>query len=192
MRLRRYASRTRAISCARSASSTPRRTCRDARSRCCTSSKPSRMAKRDKRSVGLLSLKLDRFRQLREGTDGHAAADEVVRQFAKRITAFVRASDVPARLVGRLVPGRAHGAHHEQRRRGGRGPVAPRARRAIRRGRSCADRPLQHRRRGDATRRGRCGRPARRLARRRRPRAGPRRRSLLRRSEPAAPAHPPA
>jgi hypothetical protein len=57
------------------------------------------MAKRDKRSVGLLSLKLDRFRQLREGADGHAAADEVVRQFAKRITAFVRASDVPARLA---------------------------------------------------------------------------------------------
>jgi diguanylate cyclase (GGDEF)-like protein len=56
------------------------------------------MAKRDGRSVGLLSLKLDRFRQLREGADGHAAADEVVRQFAKRITAFVRASDVPARM----------------------------------------------------------------------------------------------
>ena len=56
------------------------------------------MAKRDGRSVGLLSLKLDRFRRLREGADGHAAADEVVRQFAKRITAFVRASDVPARL----------------------------------------------------------------------------------------------
>lgn len=57
------------------------------------------MAKRDKRSVGLLSLKLDRFRQVREGADGNAAADEVVRQFAKRITAFVRASDVPARLA---------------------------------------------------------------------------------------------
>lgn len=57
------------------------------------------MAKRDKRSVGLLSLKLDRFRQLRDGADGHAAADEVIRQFAKRITAFVRASDVPARLA---------------------------------------------------------------------------------------------
>ena len=57
------------------------------------------MAKRDKRSVGLLSLKLDRFRQVREGADGHAAAEEVVRQFAKRITAFVRASDVPARLA---------------------------------------------------------------------------------------------
>jgi len=57
------------------------------------------MAKRDKRSVGLLSLKLDRFRQLRDAADGQATADEVVRQFAKRITAFVRASDVPARLA---------------------------------------------------------------------------------------------
>lgn len=56
------------------------------------------LAQRDKRSVGLLSLKLDRFRQLRDGADGHATADEVVRQFAKRITAFVRTSDVPARL----------------------------------------------------------------------------------------------
>ena len=57
-----------------------------------------RMAQRDKRSVGLMSLKLDRFRQLRDGKDGHATTDEVIRQFAKRITAFVRASDVPARL----------------------------------------------------------------------------------------------
>jgi diguanylate cyclase (GGDEF)-like protein len=57
-----------------------------------------RMAQRDKRSVGLMSLKLDRFRQLRDGKNGQATADEVVRQFAKRITAFVRASDVPARL----------------------------------------------------------------------------------------------
>ncbi|MEO8632760.1 MAG: diguanylate cyclase [Chloroflexota bacterium] len=56
------------------------------------------LAQRDHRSVGLLSLKLDRFRQLRDGADGHATADEVVRQFAKRISAFVRTSDVPARL----------------------------------------------------------------------------------------------
>jgi diguanylate cyclase (GGDEF)-like protein len=56
------------------------------------------LAQRDKRSVGLLSLKLDRFRQLRDGADGVAAADEVVRQFAKRISAFARTSDVPARL----------------------------------------------------------------------------------------------
>jgi diguanylate cyclase (GGDEF)-like protein len=56
------------------------------------------LARRDKRSVGLLCLKLDRFKQLRDGADGDRTADEVVRQFAKRIMAFVRASDVPARL----------------------------------------------------------------------------------------------
>lgn len=56
------------------------------------------LARRDKRSVGLLSMKLDRYRQLRDAPDGHAAADEVVRQLSKRIMAFVRASDVPARL----------------------------------------------------------------------------------------------
>jgi diguanylate cyclase (GGDEF)-like protein len=56
------------------------------------------LARRDNRSVGLLSMKLDRFRQLRDSVDGQATADEVVRQFSKRITAFVRASDVPARL----------------------------------------------------------------------------------------------
>ena len=57
-----------------------------------------KLATRDKRSVGVLSLKLDRFRQLREAPDGRETADEVVRQFAKRVTAFVRASDVPARM----------------------------------------------------------------------------------------------
>jgi len=56
------------------------------------------LAQRDKRSVGVLSLKLDRFRRLRDGAQGHQPADEVVRQFAKRVTAFIRASDVPARL----------------------------------------------------------------------------------------------
>jgi diguanylate cyclase (GGDEF)-like protein len=56
------------------------------------------LAQRDSRSVGILSLKLDRFRQLRDAVDGRATAEEVVRQFAKRITAFVRTSDVPARL----------------------------------------------------------------------------------------------
>jgi diguanylate cyclase (GGDEF)-like protein len=55
------------------------------------------LAKRDKRSVGLLSLKVDRFRQLRESAEGEVA-EEVIRQFATRITAFVRESDVPARL----------------------------------------------------------------------------------------------
>jgi diguanylate cyclase (GGDEF)-like protein len=55
------------------------------------------LARRDKRSVGVLSLKVDRFRELRETADGQAA-DEVIRQFAARITAFVRGSDVPARV----------------------------------------------------------------------------------------------
>jgi len=55
------------------------------------------LAKRDKRSVGVLSLKVDRFRQLRETADGQAV-DDVIRQFASRITAFIRGSDVPARV----------------------------------------------------------------------------------------------
>jgi len=55
------------------------------------------LARRDKRSVGVLSLKVDRFRQLRESAE-EQVAEEVVRQFAGRITAFVRGSDVPARL----------------------------------------------------------------------------------------------
>jgi len=54
------------------------------------------LAKRDKRSVGVLSLKVDRFRQLRETEDGQVA-DEVIRQFASRITTFVRGSDVSPR-----------------------------------------------------------------------------------------------
>ena len=55
------------------------------------------LARRDKRSVGVLTVKVDRFRQLRETADGEAV-DEVVRQFATRIAAFVRGSDVPARV----------------------------------------------------------------------------------------------
>ena len=55
------------------------------------------LAKRDKRSVGALSLKVDRFRQLGEAGDGQAT-QVVVKQFATRITAFIRGSDVPARL----------------------------------------------------------------------------------------------
>ncbi len=54
------------------------------------------LAKRDKRSVGALSVKLDRFRDLRSGD--RDIADETIRQFARRMAAFVRASDVPARL----------------------------------------------------------------------------------------------
>jgi diguanylate cyclase (GGDEF)-like protein len=55
------------------------------------------LARRDKRSVGVLSLKVDRFRQLGDTADS-PAADEVIRQFAARIIAFVRGSDVPARV----------------------------------------------------------------------------------------------
>jgi diguanylate cyclase (GGDEF)-like protein len=55
------------------------------------------LARRDKRSVGVLSVKVDRFRQLNETADGQAA-DDVIQQFAARITAFVRGSDVPARV----------------------------------------------------------------------------------------------
>ena len=54
------------------------------------------LGRRDKRSVGVLSLKLDGLRQLRE-TEGEAA-DSVIPQFAERVAAFVRRSDVPARL----------------------------------------------------------------------------------------------
>ena len=56
------------------------------------------LARRDKRSVGVLSLKVDRFRPLLETVDGKAA-NEVIQQFAARITGFVRGSDVPARVA---------------------------------------------------------------------------------------------
>lgn len=55
------------------------------------------LAKRDKRSVGVLCLKLDRFRELRDTAD-RETVDETLRQLAKRLSAFVRASDVPARM----------------------------------------------------------------------------------------------
>ena len=57
------------------------------------------LAKRDKRSVGLLSVKLDRYRDPDEPSR-RQVADEVLRQFAKRFSAYVRASDMPARLGG--------------------------------------------------------------------------------------------
>ncbi len=55
------------------------------------------LARRDKRSVGLLALKLDRFRELRANTPPESV-DETLRQLAKRLTAHVRTSDVPARM----------------------------------------------------------------------------------------------
>jgi diguanylate cyclase (GGDEF)-like protein len=55
------------------------------------------LAKRDKRSVGVLALKLDRFRELR-ATEEATAVDETLRQVATRLTAFVRTSDVSSRM----------------------------------------------------------------------------------------------
>ena len=57
------------------------------------------LAQRDRRSVGLLSVKLDRY-QDPDDPSRRQVADEVLRQFAKRFSAFVRASDMPARLGG--------------------------------------------------------------------------------------------
>src|SRR5712692_5938743 len=50
------------------------------------------LAKRDKRSVGLLSVKLDRYQDPGDPSR-RQVADEVLRQFAKRFAAFVRGSD---------------------------------------------------------------------------------------------------
>lgn len=55
------------------------------------------LARRDKRSVGVLSVKLDRFKELR-GSASRDSVNEMLRQFAKRLSTFVRASDVPARM----------------------------------------------------------------------------------------------
>jgi len=57
------------------------------------------LAERDKRSVGLLSVKLDRHQDPRDPSR-RQVEDEVLRQFAKRFAAFVRGSDTPARLGG--------------------------------------------------------------------------------------------
>ena len=57
------------------------------------------LAERDKRSVGLLSVKLDRHQDPNDPSR-RQVEDEVLRQFAKRFAAFVRASDMPARLGG--------------------------------------------------------------------------------------------
>jgi len=55
------------------------------------------LARRDKRAVGLLALKLDRFRELRASATPDAV-NETLRQLAQRLTAHVRGSDVPARM----------------------------------------------------------------------------------------------
>ncbi len=55
------------------------------------------LAARDKRSVGLLSLTLERFQRSAEPSQLETA-DEVVKEFARRLSASVRASDLTARL----------------------------------------------------------------------------------------------
>lgn len=55
------------------------------------------LARRDKRSVGVLALRLDRFRELRSSEDA-ASVDETLRQLAKRLSTFVRTSDVSSRM----------------------------------------------------------------------------------------------
>ncbi|HEX8602523.1 MAG TPA: diguanylate cyclase [Pseudoduganella sp.] len=49
--------------------------------------------------MGLLFLDVDHFKQIND-THGHAAGDEVLREFARRLLASVRATDTVARLAG--------------------------------------------------------------------------------------------
>ncbi|HEX9496649.1 MAG TPA: diguanylate cyclase [Candidatus Limnocylindria bacterium] len=57
------------------------------------------LAKRDGRSVGLLGIKLDRYQDPGDPSR-RQVADEVLRQFAKRLAVYIRGSDLAARLGG--------------------------------------------------------------------------------------------
>jgi diguanylate cyclase (GGDEF)-like protein len=50
-------------------------------------------------AVGLLFLDIDGFKGIHD-TRGHAAGDEVLREFARRLSATVRETDTVARLAG--------------------------------------------------------------------------------------------
>ena len=56
-------------------------------------------ARRAGHGVGLLFLDIDAFKKIND-THGHAAGDEVLREFARRVLALVRETDTVARLAG--------------------------------------------------------------------------------------------
>jgi diguanylate cyclase (GGDEF)-like protein/PAS domain S-box-containing protein len=56
-------------------------------------------ARRAGQGVGLLFLDIDAFKQIND-THGHAAGDEVLQEFARRVVALVRETDTVARLAG--------------------------------------------------------------------------------------------
>jgi diguanylate cyclase (GGDEF)-like protein len=58
-----------------------------------------RNARGGKRTVGLLFLDVDHFKKIND-THGHAVGDEVLKEFARRLLANVRATDTVARLSG--------------------------------------------------------------------------------------------
>ena len=57
------------------------------------------LATRDKRAVGLLGIKLDRYQDAGDPSR-RQVADEVLRQLAKRLAVYIRGSDLAARLGG--------------------------------------------------------------------------------------------
>ena len=56
-------------------------------------------ARRSKEGIGLLFLDIDGFKRIND-THGHATGDEVLREFARRVTGLVRETDTVARLAG--------------------------------------------------------------------------------------------
>jgi diguanylate cyclase (GGDEF)-like protein len=56
-------------------------------------------ARRSGRPLALAYLDIDRFKRIND-THGHGVGDEVLKEFARRLTVGVRATDTPARLSG--------------------------------------------------------------------------------------------